>query len=365
MTPRARVTCTAVSEPRTYAALADLPLRIERYSLDLLRRESPSFTRCTTVIGLQGDGHEGLGEDVCWTGELHEHACELGPVLELTGDWTIDSFSRRIAELELFDGVDPGWPVYRNYRRWAYESAALDLALRQAGVPLHEVLGREPRPVRFVVSTGLGDPPSAAVVLDRIEAYGEVRYKLDANPSWGDDLLAALAGSGAVDVIDFKGAYKGTAVDVETDPDLYRRVALALPDALLEDPDLTVPAADAALEPFRDRITWDAVIHSIDDAVGLAFAPKVLNVKPSRFGSLAAVLDFIDYCGVQGISLYGGGQSELGVGRGQIQLLASLFYPDAPNDVAPAGWDRDDWPATGLPVTPLDPAPDDTGFRRR
>ena len=44
------------------------------------------------------------------------------------------------------------------YRRWAFESAALDLALRQAGTPLHEVLGREPRPVTFVVSLRLGEP---------------------------------------------------------------------------------------------------------------------------------------------------------------------------------------------------------------
>ena len=46
------------------------------------------------------------------------------------------------------------------YRRWAYESAALDLALRQNGMSLHEALGREPRPVNFVVSLRLGEPPT-------------------------------------------------------------------------------------------------------------------------------------------------------------------------------------------------------------
>ena len=34
--------------------------------------------------------------------------------------------------------------------------------------------------------------------------------------------------------------------------------------------------------------------------------------------------------------MYGGGMGENGVGRGQIQLLASLFHPDGPNDVAPS-----------------------------
>ena len=44
-------------------------------------------------------------------------------------------------------------PASRDYRRWAFESALLDLALRQAGSTLGEVVGREPAPLRFVVST--------------------------------------------------------------------------------------------------------------------------------------------------------------------------------------------------------------------
>ena len=62
-----------------------------------------------------------------------------------------------------------------------------------------------------------------------------------------------------------------------------------------------------------------------------------MNLKPSRFGALRALFDFYDFCEARGIGAYGGGQSELGPGRGQIQFLAALFHPDAPNDVAPAG----------------------------
>jgi len=36
--------------------------------------------------------------------------------------------------------------------------------------------------------------------------------------------------------------------------------------------------------------------------------------------------------------MYGGGFGELGVGRHQIQYLASLFHPNTPNDVAPSGY---------------------------
>ena len=38
------------------------------------------------------------------------------------------------------------------------------------------------------------------------------------------------------------------------------------------------------------------------------------------------LFDFYDACEREGIGLYGGGQFELGPGRDQIQLLASLFH---------------------------------------
>ena len=44
--------------------------------------------------------------------------------------------------------------------------------------------------------------------------------------------------------------------------------------------------------------------------------------------------------------------SELGPGRAQIQLLASLFHPLAPNDVAPTGYNEPHRPG-GLPESPL------------
>jgi hypothetical protein len=73
------------------------------------------------------------------------------------------------------------------------------------------------------------------------------------------------------------------------------------------------------------------------------------------------LFDFYDACDRKGIALYGGGQFELGAGRAQIQLLASLFHPDAPNDVAPAGYNTPE-PVAGLPTSPLVLSPE-PGFR--
>ena len=60
--------------------------------------------------------------------------------------------------------------------------------------------------------------------------------------------------------------------------------------------------------------------------------------------------------------MYGGGQFELGPGRGQIQYLASLFHADGPNDVAPSGFNDPDV-LDGLPTSPLEPQPSAVGFR--
>ena len=141
---------------------------------------------------------------------------------------------------------------------------------------------------------------------------------------------------------------------------LYRRVAETFPDAWLEDPNLT-PETDEVLKPYRDRVTWDAVIHSVADVEGLPFPPKTVNVKPSRFGALPELFAAYDYLEERGIGAYGGGQFELGVGRGQIQALASLFHADAPNDIAPGVYNLPDPPAE-LPRSPLAPRLVDPGF---
>ena len=99
----------------------------------------------------------------------------------------------------------------------------------------------------------------------------------------------------------------------------------------------------------------------IPDIEALPFPPRMVNLKPSRLGGLRTVCEAIDHCALRGIGAYGGGQFELGPGRGQIQYLASLFHPDTPNDVAPTGFHHAP-PPPGLPESPIPPAPSPTGF---
>lgn len=345
----------------TWESLVDLPLQIDSYGLEPLKAlVSSEFERKSTVIGLVGAGQEGMGEDVTYDAVDQEILQAAGPNLPLRGSWTIGSFSEHLGKLDLFP-EEPQREVSRRYRVWAYEAAALDLALRQAGTTLHQALDRTPRPVRFVVSLRLGEPPSMEPIRKLLDAYPGIRFKLDPTSSWSEPLIAELVDTGAVESVDFKGYYSGSIVDQAPDPVLYKRVAEAFPEAWIEDPALT-PETDAALETHRERFSWDAPIHSVADIEGLPYPPKMVNIKPSRLGGLRNLLDAFDYCAEHGIGNYGGGQFELGVGRGQIQYLASLFHGDAPNDVAPTGYNLPEPPAD-LPQSPLEPAPSRLGFR--
>jgi len=323
------------------AELLELPLVVESYELEGLAIDvSTGFRRLTTVVHLQGAGEEGLGEDVTYVAEIQERFQADGPVLALAGEHTIDSFSRALPELD-------------DYRRWAFESAALDLALRQAGRSLADAAGRDVAPLTFVVSTRQG-------IEKWRDLYPGLRFKIDAEDDWTDETVAELAGTGVIDTVDLKGHYRGTSVDLAPDAELYRRVCEGFPDAWIEDAWVDATTRPV-LEPHAERLTWDAPVHSVADAEALPFRPRCLNVKPSRFGSVRRLLEFHAWASERGIRLYAGGQFELGPGRGQAQYLASLFHPDAPNDVAPAAFNAAG-PRPGLPTSPLALEPRATGF---
>src|SRR3954452_7129562 len=205
-----------------YDQIADLPIEVDSYELEGLERDvSSDFTRLSTVIHLHGKGETGVGEDVVYDALDHIALQDAGPVQDLTGPRTLRDFCELIHALELFPA-----PLVREvsplYRRWAFESAALDLALRQAGTTLHAQLGIEPQPVTFVVSLRLGDPPTIEPLRRRLERYPGLRFKLDPVSAWTPDLIEQVVATGAVDSVDLKGLYKGSVVDQGADPVLYQ-----------------------------------------------------------------------------------------------------------------------------------------------
>jgi hypothetical protein len=291
----------------------------------------------TTTVVLDGDGATGEGEDVTYEAELHDGVPDE---LMLAGTWSFGDFSHRLDEFE---------ELTEGYRRWAFESAALDLALQQNELGLGEALEREERPVRFVVST-------RSAPERWLEFAPGLEFKLDAEKDWDRPLLRRLRELDRVRVVDLKAYYRGTVVDLAPDPELYRAVVEELPDVVIEDAWLEDGLREA-LAGAEHRLSFDAPVHSLSDLDGLPLEPRWLNIKPSRFGAVRGLLETIEACEERGIRLYGGGQYELGPGRPQIQRLASVFYPDGPNDVAPSVYNEGE-PREGLPQSPLPSSPE-------
>ncbi len=194
--------------PSLWSSLADLRARIDDYSVE--RRElqvSPSFTRVTTTVLLHGDGAVGEGEDVTYTPADHD---EFPAHEMLAGTWSLHEYSVRLDELELF-GTAPQMEASRDYRRWAFESAVLDLALQQTGRSFADAVGRAYSPVRFVAST-------RADIAPFLELNPQLEFKLDVAEDWDRALMERLAATDRVRVLDLKAYYRNTSVDLAPDP---------------------------------------------------------------------------------------------------------------------------------------------------
>jgi len=341
--------------------LRALSLQVDGYAFErVAATQAYGFERVTTRVRLSGGGVDGLGEDVSAYDTEDNTLHVTNPSLPLTGEWTLESFCDRLAELDQWV-VAPEYDVARRWRNWAFESAALDLALSQASRALHEIVGHEPGPLRFVNSLGLGDPPAFDPIERRLDGHAGLRFKVDAVSAWTPELIDQVAATGAVEIIDFKGQYGLEYGELSDLLAMYERVIAAFPDALLEDAH-DLPEVAELLAPEADRISYDAPIHTVEDLDATPLEPVAVNIKPCRVGDLRSLIAVHAETQKRGLVTYGGGMGEIDVGRGQIQLLASLFHADGPNDTAPSGYNSDT-PAADLPDSPLNVRPAPTGFR--
>jgi len=344
-----------------WTAVRDLPITIASSSFETLVPNGSVGEEdvSTTQVRLRGRGEEGIGEQVGLAATQEGLRASDFP---LTGEWeTLADFLAHLDTIDMW-ATPPEYALERNWRRWTFESAALDLALRQSATSLPEVLGRTPAPVTFVNSFGLGDPPEVDKVADRRALHPTVGFKLDVAPSWTQEIMDRIAAVEGVATIDFKGQYDLPVEDEAALLAMYERTLATFTEAVFEDPH-DRPAVLELLAPVADRVSYDAPITSVESLGETAIPARIVNVKPCRVGTLPELSRLYAHCEAAGIRMYNGGMGELGVGRGQAQLLAALFHPDAPNDIAPSDYNLVT-PPPGLPASPLDPAPD-RGFRRR
>lgn len=321
--------------------LAELPVVIESCSIELGAVPVPGYyggaDRPTGVVGLTGGAHLGRGENVDWTPTGQERFAAVCRDLVSgalpSGPTTLGAVVEALAR----SGAD-------RYHRAAVEAAALDLALRLAGVNLFQLAGRPPRPIRTCRSIGREEVGSAGP-LATVEALlgrdPDTRIKIDCPPDgWDEAVWRRLAGTGRIVVVDFKR--EGVADQVE----LAHRF---LPDAWLEDPpDDLARRADAGPRPWLSRVALDGCVTAAYDLEAPPFPPAAVNVKAPRVGGPFEALAILETCRSSGWAAYFGGMFEVSVGRRQARTLASLFTADAWNDLDPlTGPARDHDPEPG------------------
>lgn len=276
--------------------LGELPVRIEGLRCRSGRVALADYPggRPLTLVALSGAGQTGFGEHVAFT------------------DGEQQTFVHAV-ESALAAAAGPVATIVRAqapaYTRAALESAVIDLALRQAGTSLRDLCGVEAAPFRWVTSFAAADPAARARA-----AGGEV--KVDVDPGWTDEAMAALARE-PVAILDFKEG--GT-------PELVARLAALFPSALFEDP----PAGSRPPRVARDR-----PLLSIADVEAAAARGEEVNLKAPRMGGVLTLLRARATAHAAGARAYLGGMFEAGPGREQARQLAALFCADAPNDLAP------------------------------
>ena len=103
-----RTSRSPVTTAVTYKQVAELPVVIEEYALDVLSRcVSSGFRWFTTVFALAGGGHRGVGEDVTYEAAEHRLLHRGGAVLALAGTWTLEAFSWHLDRLDTFPDRPP------------------------------------------------------------------------------------------------------------------------------------------------------------------------------------------------------------------------------------------------------------------
>jgi L-alanine-DL-glutamate epimerase-like enolase superfamily enzyme len=299
-------------------ALAKLPVHIDSAAVEVGAVPAHGFPdgpRPTSVVTLAGGGVAGVGECVAWTMEDQERFARVCPSLVTRGETTVGEIHDRVRGAE-------------RYHRAAVESAAVDLALRQASTNLFALARRPARPVAFCRSIGVDDVARAggpAEAVSHVLALHRVaRIKIDVDPAgWSEQEWRDLAATGRVVVADFKR--RGTANQVD-------RAYEALPDAWLEDPP---PDALAPATSWQARVALDGYVQTTSDLAPPPIVPGAVNIKPARMGGPIEALRALELCAREGWWTYVGGMFEVGPGRLQARVIASLFTADAWNDVAP------------------------------
>jgi o-succinylbenzoate synthase len=223
-----------------------------------------------------------------------------------------------------------------NFAKAGLEMACWDLWSTAHGLPLAAALGGERTEIASGVSLGI--EPTIDDLLAEVERQvesGYARVKLKIAPGWDVEPVRGVR-EAYPDLqlqVDANGAYSESSahLDALTALDGYDLLLVEQPFA---------PCALTAHARLQARmstaICLDESVEDLDQletAIELR-AGRILNIKVSRMGGLAAAVAAHDRALASGWSVWCGGMHEFGVGRAANVAVASLPGYTLPSDVS-------------------------------
>jgi O-succinylbenzoate synthase len=316
--------------------------RVDRLELRLLRLPlvaffetsfGRSYDRTFVLVTLGGDGAEGLGECVADANPFYSAETT-------TTAWHIikDFIASLVLGRSFADPRDV-YPALRPVRghqmaKAAIEMAAWDLAARQAGVPLHALLGGRRTSIESGVSIGIQDSlEQLAAKIETERAAGYRRIKIKIKPGWDVNAVEMVrAKFGDIPLmVDANAAY---TLDAAAHLAALDRFGLMMIEQPLEYDDLRDHAA--LQRQIRTPICLDEsipTVRSAEDAIAIG-ACRIINIKPGRVGGYAESIKVHDAAAAHGIPVWHGGMLESGIGRAHNIHLSTLPNFTLPGDIA-------------------------------
>jgi len=285
------------------------------------------------IVQVEGAGAVGWGECVAQTGPWYSYETTQT-------NWHV--LSDFLIPMVLGVRLDGPASVFdqlarvrgHNMAKAGLEMAIWDLAAKQAGVSMAQMLGGDRDRVPVGVSVGI--QASLELLLERIAGFVEQGYhrvKIKIKPGWDIDIVPAVR-KRFPDIllqVDANSAYRLGDVDVF-------RAMDDLDLLLIEQPLAHDDIYEHSLlqRELKTPICLDESIHSVDDArAALALdSGRNINIKPGRVGGHTSSKRIHDLCQEQDIPVWHGGMLETGIGRAHNVALASLAGFTLPGDIS-------------------------------
>jgi O-succinylbenzoate synthase len=292
-----------------------------------------TYEREIVLVKVYGEGEHGWGE--CTVGEnpFFSHECVAGAwmmIRDFVAPMVLGKEFAKPEDIPVMTGRIRG----NQMARAAVECAVWDLAARQQGKPLWQLLGGTQEEINCGVSLGLEDTDAA--MLKKVEkevAVGYQRIKIKIKPGRDYEMIKALRAEYPTITmsVDANSAYSLNDIELLKHMDEFNLLMIEQPLAYNDIID------HAALQPqLKTAICLDESITSADDArkaIALG-ACRIINIKLGRVSGHTEARKLQAHCRERNIPNWCGGMLEAGIGRAHNIHMSTLPGFTLPGDVS-------------------------------